>query len=92
MSDTYLYDFDNGLKYLKCGLYGWLNNMENISTQDIVGLNIDTIICAAKVCDDIEILKNKFNDSILLKWNNSDVIYSIKPENNSVVIEKFETK
>lgn len=89
MIEVYLHDFDNGLKYFKCGLYGLLNSMRDVSTKEIIGsFNINMIMCAAEICDDIDIYKNKVNSEIVLKW--SDTMYSMKQEEGSVLITKLE--
>mgnify|MGYP006919066173 CR=1 FL=1 len=94
INNMFLYDFDNGLKYLKCGLHGLLDNMDrqNIDRKDVKGVSIEAIICAAKVCDDIHIYQNRLNIEILLRWDNNNMIYLIKQDDNSITVEKFKTK
>lgn len=90
MNDMYTHDFDNGLKYLKCGLYGLLNNVEK--RVDITGISINAIICAAEICDDIDICQSEFSKTILLRQKDSEYIFSIKPDNYSIIIEKFKAQ
>lgn len=90
MNDKFLFDLDNGVKYLKCFLYGILNFVEKIGEFKLISpLNRELLIGLSKSCEDIKVLINKSNKELILIFNNN--VYSVNFFDDHVKIINLKT-
>ena len=67
MNDKFLFDLDNGVKYLKCFLYGTLNFVAKIGEFKLISsLNRELFIGLSKSCEEIKVLTNELSKELLL--------------------------
>lgn len=90
MNDKFLFDLDNGVKYLKCFLYGTLNFVAKIGEFKLISpLNRELLIGLSKSCEDIKVLINESNKELILIFNNN--VYSVNFFDDHVKIIKLKT-
>ena len=90
MNDKFLFDHDNGVKYLKCFLYGALNFVANVGELKIVSpLNREFFIGFSKSCEEIKVLINESSKELILIFN--DNFYSVNFFDDYIKIIKLKT-
>lgn len=90
MNDKFLFDLDNGVKYLKCFLYGTLNFVAKIGEFKLISpLNRELLIGLSKSCEDIKVLINESNKELILIFNNN--VYSVNFFDDYIKIIKLKT-
>lgn len=90
MNDKFLFDLDNGVKYLKCFLYGTLNFVAKIGEFKLISpLNRELLIGLSKSCEDIKVLINESNKELILIFNNN--VYSVNFFDDHVKIINLKT-
>lgn len=90
MNDKFLFDLDNGVKYLKCFLYGTLNFVAKIGEFKLISpLNRDLLIGLSKSCEDIKVLINESNKELILIFNNN--VYSVNFFDDHIKIINLKT-
>lgn len=90
MNDKFLFDLDNGVKYLKCFLYGTLNFVAKIGEFKLIPpLNRELLIGLLKSCEDIKVLINESNKELILIFNNN--VYSVNFFDDHIKIIKLKT-
>lgn len=90
MNDKYLFYLDNGVKYLKCSLYGALNFVAKVGELKIVSpLNRELFIGFLKSCEEIKVLINELSKELILIFN--DNFYSVNFFDDYIKIIKLKT-
>lgn len=90
MNDKFLFDLDNGVKYLKCSLYGALNFVAKVGELKIVSpLNRELFIGFSKSCEEIKVLINESSKELILIFN--DNFYSVNFFGDYIKIIKLKT-
>ena len=90
MNDKFLFDLDNGVKYLKCFLYGTLNFVAKIGEFKLISpINRELLIGLSKSCEDIKVLINESNKELILIFNNN--VYSVNFFDDYIKIIKLKT-
>lgn len=90
MNNKFLFDLDNGVKYLKCFLYGVLNFVAKVGEFKLMSpLNRELFIGLSKSCEEIKILINASNKELILIFNNN--FYSVYFFDDQIKIVKLET-
>ena len=90
MNDKFLFDLDNGIKYLKCFLYGTLNFVAKIGEFKLISpINRELLIGLSKSCEDIKVLINESNKELILIFNNN--VYSVNFFDDHIKIINLKT-
>ena len=90
MNDKFLFDLDNGIKYLKCFLYGTLNFVAKIGEFKLISpINRELLIGLSKSCEDIKVLTNESNKELILIFNNN--VYSVNFFDDHIKIINLKT-
>ena len=90
MNDKFLFDLDNGVKYLKCFLYGTLNFVAKIGEFKLISsINRELLIGLLKSCEDIKVLTNESNKELILIFNNN--VYSVNFFDDHIKIINLKT-
>ena len=90
MNNKFLFDLDNGVKYLKCFLYGTLNFVAKIGEFNLISpLNRELLIGLSKSCEDIKVLINESNKELILIFNNN--VYSVNFFDDHIKIINLKT-
>lgn len=90
MNDKFLFNLDNGVKCLKCYLYGALNFVANVGELKIVSpLNRELFIEFSKSCEEIKVLINESSKELILIFN--DNFYSVNFFDDYIKIIKLKT-
>ena len=90
MNDKFLFDLDNGVKYLKCFLYGTLNFVAKIGEFKLISpINRELLIGLSKSCEDIKVLINESNKELILIFNNN--VYSVNFFDDHIKIINLKT-
>ena len=90
MNDKFLFDLDNGVKYLKCFLYGTLNFVAKIGEFKLISpINRELLIGLSKSCEDIKVLTNESNKELILIFNNN--VYSVNFFDDHIKIINLKT-
>lgn len=90
MNDKFLFDLDNGVKYLKCFLYGTLNFVAKIGEFKLISsLNRELLIGLSKSCEEIKVLINESSKELILIFN--DNFYSVNFFDDYIKIIKLKT-
>ena len=90
MNDKFIFDLDNGVKYLKCFLYGTLNFVAKIGEFKLISpINRELLIGLSKSCEDIKVLINESNKELILIFNNN--VYSVNFFDDHIKIINLKT-
>lgn len=90
MNDKFLFDLDNGIKYLKCFLYGILNFVAKIGEFKLISpINRELLIGLSKSCEEIKVLINESSKELILIFN--DNFYSVNFFDDYIKIIKLKT-
>lgn len=90
MNNKFLFDLDNGIKYLKCFLYGVLNFVAKIGEFKIISpLNRELFMGFSKSCEEIKLLTNESSKELILIFN--DNFYSVNFFDDHIKIVKLKT-
>ncbi len=90
MNDKFLFDLDNGVKYLKCFLYCTLNFVAKIGEFKLISpLNRELFIGLSKSCEEIKVLINESSKELILIFN--DNFYSVNFFDDYIKIIKLKT-
>ena len=79
MNDKFLFDLDNGVKYLKCFLYGVLNFVAKVGEFKLISpLNRELFIGFSKSCEEIKVLINESNKELIFFFDDNIKIVKLK--------------